>query len=224
MMENSRYSLHDDKRFKDELDECYFHPSRKYASEEIKFIARNAMLFRFLFLTGCRKGEALALTWNDLDLDKGTVTVSKSISNKVRDEGKWYSVTTPKNTGSNRTVCLPAFFCDMLRAYQKEQQAEPSAFAFGGADPFPYITIDRRFHQAAEAAGVKRIRIHDLRHSCASLLIHKGVSIVAVSRHLGHKSVKQTLDTYSHMLPDDQTMILRSLSSVADQLTSADNA
>ena len=44
MMENSRYSLHDDKRFKDELDECYFHPSRKYASEEIKFIARNAML------------------------------------------------------------------------------------------------------------------------------------------------------------------------------------
>lgn len=182
-----------------------------------------AMLFRFLFLTGCRKGEALALTWNDLDLDKGTVTVSKSISNKVRDEGKWYSVTTPKNTGSNRTVCLPAFFCDMLRAYQKKQQVEPSAFVFGGADPFPYITIDRRFHQAAEAAGVKRIRIHDLRHSCASLLIHKGVSIVAVSRHLGHKSVKQTLDTYSHMLPDDQTMILRSLSSVADQLAPADN-
>ena len=177
-----------------------------------------AMLFRFLFLTGCRKGEALALTWNDLDLEKGTVTVSKSISNKIRDEGKWYSVTTPKNTGSNRTVYLPAFFCDMLCAYQKETEAKPTDFVFGGADPFPYITIDRRFHQAAEDAGVKRIRIHDLRHSCASLLIHKGVSIVAVSHHLGHKSVKQTLDTYSHMLPDDQTMILQSLSSVADRL------
>lgn len=177
-----------------------------------------AMLFRFLFLTGCRKGEALAVTWKDIDLDKGTVNVCKSVSNKVREGGKWYAITTPKNVGSNRTVCLPAFFCDMLRAYKEEQNTEDTAFVFGGEDPFPHITIDRRFHQAADAAGVKRIRIHDLRHSCASLLIHKGVSIVAVSRHLGHSSVKQTLDTYSHMMPDDQTMILRSLSELKEKI------
>ena len=176
-----------------------------------------AMLFRFLFLTGCRKGEALALTWQDIDLQSGTVHICKSVSNKVRDHGKWYSITTPKNIGSDRTVYLPAFFCQMLKEY-KEEQAPEGAFVFGGADPFPLITIDRRFHQAADAGGVKRIRIHDLRHSCASLLIHKGVSIVAVSRHLGHSSVKQTLDTYSHMLPDDQEMILRSLSTLEKQL------
>ena len=153
-----------------------------------------AMLFRFLFLTGCRKGEALALTWQDVDLTSGAVHICKSVSNKVRANGKWYSITTPKNVGSDRTVYLPSFFCKMLKAY-KEEQATAGPFLFGGEDPFPHITIDRRFHQAADAAGVKRIRIHDLRHSCASLLIHKGVSIVAVSRHLGHSSVKQTLDT-----------------------------
>ena len=180
-----------------------------------------AMLFRFLFLTGCRKGEALALTWSDIDLKHGTAHICKSVSNKVREGGKWYSITTPKNVGSNRTVCLPAFFCDMLRAYKKEQDAEPQDFVFGGEDPFPHITIDRRFHQAADAAGVKRIRIHDLRHSCASLLIHKGVSIVAVSHHLGHSNVTQTLNTYSHMLPDDQTMILNSLSSVESEVAAA---
>lgn len=178
-----------------------------------------AMLFRLLFLTGCRKGEALALTWQDIDLDSGAVHIYKSVSNKVRDAGKWYSITTPKNIGSDRTVYLPHFFRDMLRIYRDELQATPGSFVFGGADPFPLITIDRRFHQAADAGGVKRIRIHDLRHSCASLLIHKGVSIVAVSRHLGHSSVKQTLDTYSHMLPDDQEMILKSLSSLEAEIS-----
>ncbi len=176
-----------------------------------------AMLFRFLFLTGCRKGEALALTWQDVDLTSGAVHICKSVSNKVRENGKWYSITTPKNVGSDRTVYLPSFFCEMLKTYKAEQNAA-GPFLFGGEDPFPHITIDRRFHQAADAAGVKRIRIHDLRHSCASLLIHKGVSIVAVSRHLGHSSVKQTLDTYSHMLPDDQTMILKSLSSLEKEI------
>ena len=86
--------------------------------------------------------------------------------------------------------------------------------------PLPRTNIDRTLTKAAEAAGVKRIRIHDLRHSCASLLIHKGVSIVAVSRHLGHSTVEQTLNTYSHMLPDDQTMILNTLSTLEGKIGS----
>ena len=60
-------------------------------------------------------------------------------------------------------------------------------------------------------AGGNRARVHNLRHNCASLLIHKGVSIVAVSKRLGHTSIEQTLNTYSHMLPDDQKMILKAL-------------
>ena len=179
-----------------------------------------ATLFRFLYLSGCRKGEALALTWKDVDLKKGTVHISKSFSNKAHDAGKSYTITTPKNAGSNRTVHLPAFFCEMLKEYQAWQQenADGTEFVFGGADPLPPSNIDRTLTKAVETAGVKRIRIHDLRHSCASLLIHKGVSIVAVSRHLGHSTVEQTLNTYSHMLPDDQTMILNTLSSVQQNI------
>ncbi len=184
-----------------------------------------AMLFRFLYLSGCRKGEALALTWEDVDLKKGTVSVSKSFSNKVHDGGKPYAITTPKNTGSNRTVHLPPFFCRLLKEYRTWQKnaLQEDKFVFGGADPLPPTNIDRVLAKAATAAGVKKIRIHDLRHSCASLLIHKGVSIVAVSRHLGHSTVEQTLNTYSHMLPDDQEMILRSLSSVEEKISAGTN-
>lgn len=183
-----------------------------------------AMLFRFLYLSGCRKGEALALTWQDVDLTAGTVSISKSFSNKAHDEGKQYAITTPKNVGSNRKVSLPAFFCSLLAKYKEWQEstaesADDTAFVFGGADPLPPTSIDRILTKAAAAAGVKRIRIHDLRHSCASLLIHKGVSIVAVSRHLGHSTVEQTLNTYSHMMPDDKTMILRTLGGVEHQIS-----
>ena len=65
-----------------------------------------------------------------------------------------------------------------------------------------------------KAAGVKRIRIHDLRHSCASLLISNGISIVAVSNRLGHKNIEQTLNTYSHMMPEDNTKMLKVLDSI----------
>lgn len=185
----------------------------------IKEIAREdyALFFRFLYLTGCRRGEALALTWSDVDLKNGTVSITKSVSNKAHDEGKSYTITTPKNAGSNRTISIPSFLCDALRKAQKKAQ-EGDQYVFGGKDPFPPTNLERTLTKAAAAAGVKRIRIHDLRHSCASLLIHKGVSIVAVSRHLGHTTVEQTLNTYSHMMPDDRTMILKTLSSVEAQI------
>lgn len=180
-----------------------------------------ATLFRFLYLSGCRKGEALALTWRDVDLAKGTASISKSFSNKTHDKGKAYSITTPKNTSSNRTVHLPPFFIEELKRYLawcEKNNAEDAIYVFGGKDPLPPTNIDRVLAKSAAAAGVKRIRIHDLRHSCASLLIHKGVSIVAVSRHLGHSTVEQTLNTYSHMLPDDQTMILNTFAEVEQRI------
>ena len=178
-----------------------------------------ALLFRFLYLSGCRRGEALALTWKDVDLKRGTVSITKSVSNKAHDEGKSYAITTPKNTGSNRTIAIPAFLCEQLQAHKNAQ--EDGEYVFGGKDPLPPTNIERTLTKSAAAAGVKRIRIHDLRHSCASLLIHKGVSIVAVSRHLGHTTVEQTLNTYSHMMPDDRTMILKTLTSVEKEVSNS---
>lgn len=178
------------------------------------------MLFYTLFITGCRRGEALALTWDDIDTKKKSIKISKSVGHKVWQNGKNYKITTPKNIGSNRTVAVPSFLIDELMEYKKWQKKNKNStdFVFGGADPLPPTSIARYLDKAAEKAGVKKIRIHDLRHSAASYLIHKGVSIVAVSKQLGHNNVEQTLNTYSHMLPDDETMIRQNLENLGTLL------
>ena len=176
------------------------------------------MLIKFLYISGCRRGEALALNWADVNLNNGAVKISKNVAYKVGKNGKSYNITTPKNAGSNRTIYLPSFFLKELKGYKiwQLQKHQDTTFIFGGGDPLPPTSIERALTKGAEKAGVKRIRIHDLRHSCASFLIHKGVSIVAVSRRLGHSSIEQTLNTYSHMMPDDQTMILNTLNSLEE--------
>lgn len=165
------------------------------------------MLFRVLYVVGCRRGEALALTWADIDLDAGSVRISKSISFKGRN-GVTYTITATK-TKKNRTAAIPTFLCKQLKAYKKTHA--DAAFIFGGESPLKPTNVRRAMDAATHRAGVKRIRVHDLRHSCASFLIHSGASIVAVSHQLGHKDVEQTLNTYAHLLPDDREVIRTAL-------------
>lgn len=174
------------------------------------------ILYKFLYVSGARRGEALALTWEDIDFEKHTVKINKNVAYKVGKNGKPYQVYTPKNLTSNRTLHLPPSIFSELESYRAWQieNTKSQNFIFGAEDPLPPTSIERHLTNAAKKAGVKRIRIHDLRHSCASVLIHKGVTIVAVSKHLGHKTVKQTLDTYAHLLPDDNSMIVSALSSI----------
>lgn len=178
-----------------------------------------AAYFAFLYFSGCRRGEACAVTWADLDLEACTVKVSKSITAKAHDEGKTYSVTSTK-TKRSRTVALPSALCSYLAHFRADHcsDAPPDAFAFGTDRPLPFSSIERVFRAATEAAEVKRIRIHDLRHSCASVLIQSGVSIVAVSRHLGHRNIEETLNTYAHMLPDDDERIRAAVNSVSKKI------
>ena len=172
--------------------------------------------FKFLYLSGCRKGEALALTWDDIDFNRSCVEINKSASYKAAGEGKSYYISSPKNQTSNRIVYLPAFFIDELKTYAKWQKenTKVQTYVFGDKDPLPPTNIDRAKAKAEKQANVKHIRVHDLRHSCASYLIHKGVSIVAVSHHLGHASIKQTFDTYSHLLPADDEKLRQALSDI----------
>lgn len=195
-----------------------------YSPEEFRKVIKAvenveySMYFKMLYLSGCRRGEALALSWNDISFEKGTVKISKTLSYKVGDKNKPYHVGTPKRPSSNRTIALPDFYVNQLKEYKawQSERYDSAEFVFGGDYPLAPSSIERHLTAAAQKAEVKRIRIHDLRHSCASLLLHKGVTIVALSKHLGHASVKETLDTYSHMLPDDQTMILKSFDVVSD--------
>ena len=173
------------------------------------------MFFTLLYITGCRRGEAEALNWGDIDFKKSTIKISKNLTRKSPN-APW-EITTPKNASSNRTIPMPPSLCQMLKRYQSEQSetfATPE-FVFGGDRPLASRTTDRYFADVCEKANVRKIRLHDLRHSCASFLISKGVSIVAVSRQLGHSNIEQTLNTYSHLMPDDQSKIVGELEAIS---------
>jgi len=161
------------------------------------------VLFWTLYITGCRKGEVLALQWKDIE--DNVIHVKNSITKKI--EGKAWAKTKTK-TKRNRDVDIPDFLFRRLQDLKEMQNGKPDDFVFSGDRPLPETTVTRRFKEAVEKAGVKKIRIHDLRHSCASLLISEGVSIVAVSNRLGHANTEQTLNTYSHLMPADTSKII----------------
>lgn len=181
----------------------------KFIAEVPEKNAAHRMYFLTLYLLGCRKGEALALTWNDIDLRQGLVSITKNITRKTKDAP--YLITTPKNRASVRKVSMPGSLCAEFEKYRESlgSVATDDSFVFGVDHPLTERTTDRVFANACKAAGVKKIRLHDLRHSCASLLISRGVSIVAVSKRLGHTNIEQTLNTYSHMMPRDDEMMLQ---------------
>lgn len=172
-------------------------------------------LFWTLYITGCRKGEALALSWEDVNFKDKTITINKNVTRKTLDKST-YAVTTPKNKSSNRTVDIPDNLCIILAEYRKWQKDKVAntKYVFGGEHPLPDRSINRYFLNAIKQAGVPKIRLHDLRHSCASLLISEGVSIVAVSKRLGHKNIEQTLNTYSHIMPSDITLMMEILNNI----------
>lgn len=193
-----------------------------WAPEEFaKFIAQvknqtRAAFFTFAFFSGCRRGECLAIRWGDIDLEAGTARIHRNIVKKYKGDSPFSETSTKTNRA--RSISIPGILCDYLEEYRAslpEEARADDALAFGGKRPIAFTTVQNELKRSIKAAGVKDIRLHDFRHSCASLLIHGGVSIVAVSHHLGHKTVKETLDTYAHMLPDDTTMIRATINAAA---------
>lgn len=157
-------------------------------------------LFLFLYFSGCRIGEALALHKNDIDTKNYLVSISKSISKK--GVPVWYE-TTPKNKTSIRTISMPRQVIEMI-----SQLNSDGDYVFYGNRPLPFQSVRNQLIKYSGKAEVKLIRIHDIRHSHASLMLSHNVSIVAVSKRLGHKTVTQTLNTYAHLMPRDDSMII----------------
>ncbi len=158
--------------------------------------------FEVLYWCGLRVGEMLALTPDDVDFVRAVVSVSKSYQRlKGRDV-----VTDPKTPKSVRTVAMPGFLADELSDWL---QGHPVAH---DGRMFPF-TKDRMHHEmtrGCKATGVKRIRIHDLRHSHVSLLIDMGYSAVAIADRLGHESADVTF-RYAHLFHDRQGEMARAL-------------
>ena len=153
--------------------------------------------FEMLYWCGIREGELLALTPADLDFERGTVTINKSYQ---RIDGRDV-VTEPKTPKSNRVIKMPDFLVEEMKEYKQ------SLYKIGDKERLFPITknyLHREMTRGADAAGVKRIRIHDLRHSHISLLIEMGYSAVAIADRVGHDSINITYN-YAHLFPSTQT-------------------
>lgn len=152
--------------------------------------------FEMLYWCGIREGEMLALTPADFDFQKGTVTINKSYQRlKGRDV-----ITPPKTEKSNRTILMPGFLVDEIQDYLKMQ------YDIGENDRMFTVTksyLHREMNRGAKEAGIKRIRIHDIRHSHVSLLIDMGFSAIAIADRVGHESIDITYN-YAHLFPSKQ--------------------
>lgn len=161
-------------------------------------------LFETLYYTGIRQGEALALNWKDFVGDY--LNIYKTIS-KEKIDGK-YIVNTPKTPKSIRKVKLDKDLINQLNElkqfYKKCIGFDEDWYIFGGLNPLAPTTIGRNKDIYCRKADIKKIRIHDFRHSHASLLLSKNVPIIVISERLGHSDVSMTLNIYSHMLPNDE--------------------
>ena len=153
--------------------------------------------FEMLYWCGIREGELLALTPADFDFDKETVTINKSYQRLHGED----VITTPKTKKSNRTIKMPHFLCEEMQEYLS------MLYGLKKKDRIFTVTKSYLHHEmdrGAKAAGVKRIRIHDLRHSHISLLIDMGFSAVAIADRVGHESIEITYQ-YAHLFPSKQT-------------------
>ena len=158
-------------------------------------------LFMCLYFCGLRMGELRGLTWENVDFETNTIRVNKNIVD-VKDKKKPYIITSPKTTKSRRTVPLCKCLVDGLKKYKQECKQYyhfgRTWFVFGDIDPIPSSTVRNRNTLNAEKARMKRIRIHDFRHSCVSFLIDQGANITLVASYMGHTKIDETLNTYAH--------------------------
>lgn len=168
--------------------------------------------FMTLYYSGARVGEVLALSESDIDFADGTLNIGKSLTRKTLD-GAPYKITTPKNKSSIRNISLPKILLNQLKQYLvwKRAQNLSANFLFGGDVPLASFSYSRMLKNYALVANLPKIRIHDFRHSHASLLINLGANVALVSRRLGHSNTQQTLNTYSHMFPNSDREIIRIL-------------
>lgn len=160
------------------------------------------VFFCIAYFTGARKGEIYALKWSDI---KGhTLSISRSVNQKV---GRIVE-TLPKNSSSIRTLQIPMSLETVLNE-QKERQMQDEKFTedfriCGGIDCIRDSTVCNKGFDFADKAGLPHIRLHDFRHSHASLLASEGINIQEIARRLGHSNVEMTWNTYSHLYPHEE--------------------
>jgi len=167
--------------------------------------------------SGLRRGELLALRWSDVDLEAGTVRVARAAERIVLhagDPSKRLAETRfkePKTQGSRRSIPLPAFAIERLKRHRREQldrykrlglwRTNDSLVFDHAGEPWNPNTFGTEFVRRARRLKLPRVRLHDLRHSYATLMLESGVDLKTVSQALGHSTIRITADTYAHVTP-----------------------
>ena len=179
-------------------------------------------LFHFLYYTGCRIGEVLALNWGDINFDTREIKINKTLSEKVYDGG--YNITSTKNN-LNRTIKLSQTLYDVMIKFLEERKQytdyDSNWFVFGDYRPLPQTTIRRYKKKYFELAELKEITLHEFRHSHVSLLINEYIKtskeknmkvdtakfFLMMSNRMGH-TIEVMQKTYMHLFPSIQDEIV----------------
>lgn len=184
---------------KNQADEMNF-----WTKEEFSDFADSVMdkqdsytAFTTLFWTGMRIGELLALTPADINFEEKTISISKSYQRIKRKD----VITPPKTPKSNRIITVPDFLLADIKDYMN------SIYGLKDTDRLFQLTksfIEHEMQRGIKNSGVKRIRVHDIRHSHCALLFEMGIAPLEVADRLGHERVETTLNIYAHIYPNKQ--------------------
>ena len=175
--------------------------------------------------TGLRRGELLALRWGDINLEEQRVTVRRAIE-RVDGQTRFKE---PKTSRSRRTISLPRFVAERLRRHHTEQGERMMADGLGrptaetlvferGGEPWVPNTFGTAFMRALRDARLPHLRLHDLRHSFASMAIEAGVDLKTISTALGHSAISTTADIYAHVT---DSLMRDAAARIDDAITSA---
>lgn len=168
--------------------------------------------FMTLYYTGMRVGELCALTPADIDLVNNTININKTFQRINGRDVIW----PPKTPKSNRIVTIPQTLADCLKDYIKKcYEIQPNDRLF----PYTKSFFNHEMLRGCKKSGVKKIRVHDLRHSHASLLIEMGCQPLLIADRLGHEKIQTTLNTYSHLYPNKQSEVAAQLESIINGTT-----
>ena len=168
--------------------------------EQLKIGSQYYVLFETLFWTGMREGEMLALTKSDIDLVAMQIHITKTYYRKDRKD----VITSPKTKQSIRTIDIPEFLRDELSEYMNR--------IYGLQDNdriFPVVAeaVQHKLKREVEKGKLKKIRVHDFRHSHVAYLIHQGVQALVIKERVGHKDIGITLNIYGHLYPSEQKQV-----------------
>lgn len=194
---------------KNKADEMQFWTKEEFSKfiDGIMDKQKSYTAFMTLFWTGMRLGELLALTPGDIDFEHKTISISKSYQ---RIDGKDV-ITPPKTPKGRRIITVPDFLLADIRDYMD------SIYCLNDTDRLFQVTkyfMEHEMRRGIKNSGVKRIRIHDIRHSHCALLFEMGISPLEVAERLGHEQVETTLNIYAHIYPNKQKQLSDKLEKV----------